>query len=158
MSTNAEITYAIQNDRPSITIRYSAQEEGKSKPDLCDMLSQIQEAITKFQAKPQPKLLSNTEVVVQDVPQSTPATPKPQALPLADNNVKNSPQKISQKPNPNLSSSGKKKISESQIATIRQNLRERNIPECAFCNAHGIKRVEELPGGVAWHVIHDHLY
>ena len=45
MSTNAEITYAVQNDRPSITIRYSAQEEGKSKPDLCDMLSQIQEAI-----------------------------------------------------------------------------------------------------------------
>ena len=61
MSNTAEITYAIQNDRPSITIRVSAQEEGDSKPDLCDMLSQIQEAITKFQAKPQPKLLSNTE-------------------------------------------------------------------------------------------------
>ena len=158
MSTNAEITYAIQNDRPSITIRYSAQEEGNSKPDLCDMLSQIQEAITKFQAKPQPKLLSNTEVVVQDVPHPAPATPKPQALPLSDNNVKNSPQEFSQKPNTNLSSSGKKKITVSQVATIRQNLRERNIPECAFCNSHGIKRVEELPGGIAWHVIHDHLY
>ena len=158
MSTNAEITYAIQNDRPSITIRYSAQEEGNSKPDLCDMLSQIQEAITKFQAKPQPKLLSNTEDVVQDVPHPTQATPKPQALSLADNNVKNFPQKFIQKPNANLSSSGKKKISESQIATIRQNLRERSIPECVFCNKHGIKRVEELPGGIAWHVIHDHLY
>ena len=158
MSTNAEITYAVQNDRPSITIRYSAQEEGKSKPDLCDMLSQIQEAITKFQVKPPPKLLSNTEVVVQDVPHPTQATPKPQALSLADNNVKNSPQKFIQKTNANLSSSGKKIISESQIATIRQNLRERNIPECVFCNKHGIKRVEELPGGVAWHVIHDHLY
>ena len=158
MSTNAEITYAIQNDRPSITIRYSAQEEGNSKPDLCDILSQIQEAITKFQAKPHSKLLSNTEVVVHDVPHPAPATHKPQALPLADNNVKNSPQKISQKPNTNLSSSGKKKISESQIATIRQNLRERSIPECVFCNKHGIKRVEELPGGIAWHVIHDHLY
>ena len=158
MSTNAEITYAIQNDRPSITIRYSAQEEGNSKPDLCDMLSQIQEAITKFQAKPSPKLLSNMEVVVQDVPHPTQATPKPQALSLADNNVKNFPQKFIQKPNANLSSSGKKKISESQIATIRQNLRERSIPECVFCNKHGIKRVEELPGGIAWHVIHDHLY
>ena len=158
MSTNAEITYAIQNDRPSITIRYSAQEEGESKPDLRDMLSQIQEAITEFQAnKPQPKLLSNTEVVVQDVPQSTPATLKPQALPLADNNLRNSPQKFSQKPNVN-SSSGKKKISEKQIATIRQNLRERDIPECAFCNTHGIKRIEDLPSGVAWHVICDHQY
>lgn len=158
MSTNAEITYAIQNDRPSITIRYSAQEEGNSKPDLCDMLSQIQEAITKFQAKPQPKLLPKSEVVVQDVPQSTPATPKPQVLPLADNNVRNSPQKFSQKPNVNSSSSGKKKISEKQIATIRQNLRERDIPECAFCNTHGIKRIEDLPSGVAWHVICDHQY
>ena len=32
MSNSAEITYAIQNDRPSIMIRVSAQEEGKSKP------------------------------------------------------------------------------------------------------------------------------
>ena len=158
MSTNAEITYAIQNDRPSITIRYSAQEEGNSKPDLCDMLSQIQEAITKFQAKPQPKLLSNTEVVVQDVPHPTQATPKPQALSLADNNVKNLSQKNSSKPNTASQSSGKKKITELQIATIRQNLRERSIPECVFCNKHGIKRVEELLGGIAWHVIHDHLY
>ena len=159
MSTEAEVTYAIVNDRPSIMIRLSAQEEGENKPDLCGMLSQIQEAITEFQAnKPQPKLLSNAEVVVQDAPHPAPATPKPQALPLTDNNVKNSPQEFSPKPNTNLSSSGKKKITVSQVATIRQNLRERNIPECTFCNSHGIKRVEELPGGVAWHVIHDHLY
>ena len=86
MSTKAEVTYAIVNDRPSIMIRLSAQEEGETKPDLCGMLSQIQEAITEFQAnKPQPKLLSNAEVVVQDVPHPAPATPKPQALPLTDN-------------------------------------------------------------------------
>ena len=51
MSNSAEITYAIQNDRPSIMIRVSAQEEGKSKPDLREMLSQIQEAIDTAQKK-----------------------------------------------------------------------------------------------------------
>ena len=84
MSTNAEITYAIQNDRPSITIRLSAQEEGKNKPDLRDMLSQIQEAITEYQAnKPQAKLLSNTDVVVQDVPHPKPAAQSTLAKPFS---------------------------------------------------------------------------
>ena len=35
MSTKADVIYAIENDRPSITIRLSAQEEGETKPDLC---------------------------------------------------------------------------------------------------------------------------
>ena len=48
MSNTAEVIYAIENDRPSITIRLSAQEEGETKPDLCGMLSQIQEATNDF--------------------------------------------------------------------------------------------------------------
>ena len=155
MSNSAEITYAIQNDRPSIMIRVSAQEEGKSKPDLREMLSQIQEAIADFQKSPQAKLLPSEEVVVQDIPYSSPpALPKP----LPDNKGKSFSQKFSSKANTGAPTSGKSKISEPQIATIRQNLMERNIPECAFCSTHGIKRLEDLPGGVAWHVIHDHLY
>ena len=159
MSTKAEVTYAIVNDRPSIMIRLSAQEEGETKPDLCGMLSQIQEAITEFQAnKPQPKLLSNAEVVVQDVPHPAPATPKPQMLPLEDNKDKSISQNIPSKANAGVPTSKKSKITAPQIATIRQNLVERNIPECVFCNTYGVKRVEELPGGIAWRVIHDHLY
>ncbi len=155
MSNSAEITYAIQNDRPSIMIRVSAQEEGKSKPDLREMLSQIQEAIADFQKSPQAKLLPSEEVVVQDIPYSSPpALPKP----LPDNKGKGFSQKFSSKANTGAPTSGKSKITEPQIATIRQNLMERNIPECAFCSTHGIKRLEDLPGGVAWHVIHDHLY
>ncbi len=155
MSNSAEITYAIQNDRPSIMIRVSAQEEGKSKPDLREMLSQIQEAIADFQKSPQAKLLPSEEVVVQDIPYSSPpALPKP----LPDNKGKGFSQKFSSKANTGAPTSGKSKIKEPQIATIRQNLMERNIPECAFCSTHGIKRLEDLPGGVAWHVIHDHLY
>jgi len=155
MSNSAEITYAIQNDRPSIMIRVSAQEEGKSKPDLREMLSQIQEAIADFQKSPQAKLLPSEEVVVQDIPYSSPpALPKP----LPDNKGKGFSQKFSSKANTGAPTSGKSKITEPQIATIRQNLMERNIPECVFCNTYGVKRVEDLPGGVAWHVIHDHLY
>ena len=93
MSNTAEITYAIQNDRPSITIRLSVQEEGKSKPDLCDMLSLIQEAITEYQAKPQVKLLPNAEVAVQDVPHPTPAAPSSQTKPFSSNKGKGFPQK-----------------------------------------------------------------
>ena len=155
MSNSAEITYAIQNDRPSIMIRVSAQEEGKSKPDLREMLSQIQEAIADYQKSPQAKLLPSAEVVVQDIPHSSPpALPKP----LPDNKGKGFSQKFSSKANTGAPTSGKSKITEPQIATIRQNLMERNIPECVFCNTYGVKRVEDLPGGVAWHVIHDHLY
>ena len=155
MSNSAEITYAIQNDRPSIMIRVSAQEEGKSKPDLREMLSQIQEAIADYQKSPQAKLLPSEEVVVQDIPYSSPpALPKP----LPDNKGKGFSQKFSSKANTGAPTSGKSKITEPQIATIRQNLMERNIPECVFCNTYGVKRVEDLPGGVAWHVIHDHLY
>ena len=155
MSNSAEITYAIQNDRPSIMIRVSAQEEGKSKPDLREMLSQIQEAIADFQKSPQAKLLPSEEVVVQDIPHSSPpALPAP----LPDNKGKSFSQKFSSKANTGAPTSGKSKITEPQIATIRQNLMERNIPECVFCNTYGVKSVEDLPGGVAWHVIHDHLY
>ena len=158
MSTSAEITYAIQNEHQSLTFHISAQGEGNSTPDLRGMLSQIQEAVTEVQNNPKPKLLSNTEVVVQDVPHPTPATPKPQMLPLADNQGKNFSQNFSSKTNTGAPTSKKSKITAPQIATIRQNLVERNIPECVFCNKYGVKRVEDLPGSVAWHVIHDHLY
>ena len=158
MSTSAEITYSIQNDRPSITFRVSAQGEGNSAPDLRGMLSQIQEAVTEFQKKPPTKLLSKTEVVVQDAPHPASATPKPQMLPVADNKAKSLSQNFSSKTNTGAPTSKKSKITAPQIATIRQNLVERNIPECVFCNNYGVKRVEDLPGGVAWHVIHDHMY
>ena len=70
MPKKAEIMYCIQNDRPSITIHLS--EEGDLTPDLCGMLSQIQEAITEFQARPQTRLLSSSDVKVQDVSRASP--------------------------------------------------------------------------------------
>ena len=145
MSTNAEITYAIQNDRPSITIRLSAQEEGKNKPDLRDMLSQIQEAITEYQAnKPQAKLLSNTDVVVQDVPHPTPAAHSTQAKPFSSNKGKGFSQKGVQQQNDNLEKDFPGSVTQKQVGMIRVNLKIRNIPEKEFCTSHDIARVEDL--------------
>jgi hypothetical protein len=152
MSTNAEITYAVQNDRPSITIRYSAQEEGKSKPDLCDMLSQIQEAITKFQAKPQPKLLANTDVVVQDVPHPTPAMQSPQAKASSINKGNGFSQKfVPQQNETDKDSPGT--VTPKQIGKIRVNLKFRNIPEKEFCSSHDVARMEKLSFNDAWAII-----
>ena len=145
MSTKADVIYAIENDRPSITIRLSAQEEGETKPDLCGMLSQIQEAITEFQAnKPQPKLLSNAEVVVQDAPHPAPATHSPQAKPFSSNNGKGFSQKETQKQNDNPEKDSPGSITKKQIGMIRYNLKERNIPEKVFCASHDIARIEDL--------------
>ena len=145
MSTNAEITYAIQNDRPSITIRLSAQEEGKNKPDLRDMLSQIQEAITEYQAnKPQAKLLSNTDVIVQDVPHPTPAAHSTQTKPFSSNKGKGFSQKGAQQQNDNPEKDFPGSVTQKQIGKIRVNLKIRNIPEKEFCTSHDIARVEEL--------------
>ena len=68
MTKNAEITVAIQNGNPSITIYVSAQEDGETKLILRDMLSEIQEAITEFQAKPHAKLLPSAAAKVHDAP------------------------------------------------------------------------------------------
>jgi len=145
MSTNAEITYAIQNDRPSITIRLSAQEEGKNKPDLCGMLSQIQKAITEYQAnKPQAKLLSNTDVVVQDVPHPTPAAHSTQAKPFSSNKGKGFSQKGVQQQNDNPEKDFPGSVTQKQVGMIRVNLKIRNIPEKEFCTSHDIARVEDL--------------
>ena len=144
MSNSAEITYAIQNDRPSITIRLSVQEEGKSKPDLCDMLSQIQEAITEYQAKPQAKLLPNAEVAVQDVPHPTPAAPSSQTKPFSSNKGKGFPQKGAQKQNDNPEKDFPGSVTQKQVGKIRVNLKIRNIPEKEFCTSHDIARVEDL--------------
>ena len=144
MSNTAEITYAIQNDRPSITIRLSVQEEGKSKPDLCGMLSQIQEAITEYQAKPQAKLLPNAEVAVQDVPHPTLAAHSTQAKPFSSNKGKGFSQKGVQQQNDNPEKDFPGSVTQKQVGMIRVNLKIRNIPEKEFCTSHDIARVEDL--------------
>jgi len=158
MSTSAEITCTIQKDCPSITFRVSAQGEGNSTPDLCGMLGQIQKAVTEFQKTPQAKLLSTSEVDVQDVPGSTPVTQSLQAKPFSsskDNNPlqKNASQQ-SEKPDTTLPGT----ISKKQIGKIRVNLKIRNIPEKVFCSSHGVARIEDLPGKYAWEIIDQEDY
>ena len=158
MSHTAEITYAIQNDRPSITIRLSVQEEGKSKPDLCDMLSHIQEAITECQAKPQTKLLTNAEVAVLDVPQPAPIAHSPQTKPFSSNKGKGFSQKGAQQQNDNPEKELPGSVTPKQIGKIRVNLKFRNIPEKSFCTSHGVARMDELSFNDAWSIINHEDY
>ena len=136
MSTNAEITYAIQNDRPSIMIRVSVQEEGNSTPDLCGMLCSIQEAITEFQKTPQAKLLSSTEVVVQEA--SSPSPP------------------VQQNSSPESSKSDPTKmISSKQMNLLMRQLRENGTSVEALCQANGVSRIQDLTMARAREIIHD---
>ena len=160
MTKNAEITVAIQNGNPSITIHVSAQEDGETRLILRDMLSEIQEAITEFQAKPQAKLLPSAAAKVHDAPCIQP--PAEEVLP--GNEATFAPQRNASKPKANPASSGRghqngsKRITPGQITTIRQNLLERRIPESTFCRMNHVERLEDMSKGVAWNIIHDHRY
>ena len=155
MSTTAEISYAIQNDRPSFMIRVSAQGEGNSTPDLRGMLSQIQEAITDFQNSPQAKLLASAEVTVQDVPHPKQSTNKKL---LSGNKVKALQQKFGSPQNEEQDHNMPGSISSSQIGKIHVDLRARNIPVKDFCIKQGIARIEDLAFNRAWAIINHEEY
>ena len=153
MPKKAEIMYCIQNDRPSITIHLS--EEGDLTPDLCGMLSQIQEAITEFQAKPQTRQLSSSDVKVQDVSR---ASPSAREEPSPNRRRKTSYQNTATSENEAFDKSSPGTISKSQAGKIHHELEERNIPEQDFCTKHGVARVEDLPLNKAWIIISKELY
>ena len=144
MTTTAEITCAIQNDHQSITFRVAAQGEGNATPDLCGMLCQIQTAITEFQKNPPTKLLSNAEVVVQDIPHPMPVPQSPQAKSFSNNKGNGFSQKNAQQQKDNPEKEYPGSITEKQVGKIRYSLKERNIPEKVFCASHDIARIEDL--------------
>ena len=144
MAITAEITCTVQNDHQSITFRVSAQGEGNPTPNLRGMLSEIQGAITDFQKKPPARLLSNAEVVVQDVPHPAPATQPPQETPFSNNKGTGFSQKNAQQQNDNPEKDSPGSITKKQIGMIRYNLKERSIPEKAFCSSHDIAHIENL--------------
>ncbi len=153
MPKKAELMYSIQNDRPSFTIHLS--EEGNSTPDICGMLSQIQEAITEFQVKPQTKQLSSSDVKVQDV---SSAAPPAREEPSSNSRWNTSQQNNapSQKPKKDTSSPGT--ISKKQAGLIHVNLKAREISEKDFCAKHGVDCVENLSGKMAWIIIKKEQY
>ena len=153
MPKKAEIMYSIQNDHPSITIHLS--EEGDLTPDLRGMLSQIQEAITEFQAKPQTRQLSSSDVKVQDVSRTSPPA---REEPSPNRRRKTSYQNTATSENEAFDKSSPGTISKSQAGKIHHELEERNIPEQDFCTKHGVARVEDLPLNKAWIIISKELY
>ena len=153
MPKKAEIMYCIQNDRPSITIHLS--EEGDLTPDLRGMLSQIQEAITEFQAKPQTRQLSSSDVKVQDISR---ASPPAREEPLPDNRRKSSYQNNASSGNEAFDKSSPGSITKRQIGMIYFELKNRNIPEQVFCAKNGVARVEDLSCKKAWFIIDQEKY
>ena len=152
MPKKAELMYSIQNDRPSITIHLS--EEGDLTPDLCGMLSQIQDAITEFQARPQTRLLSSSDVKVQDVSR---ASPPAREEPSSDSRRQYSYQNASSG-NEVFDKSSPGTISKRQAGMIHHELKERNIPEQVFCAKYGVARVEDLSCKKAWFIIDQDKY
>ena len=152
MPKKAEIMYSIQNDRPSITIHLS--EEGDLMPDLCGMLSQIQEAITEFQVRPQTRQLSSSDVKVQDVSR---ASPPAREEPSSDSRRQYSYQNASSG-NEVFDKSSPGTISKRQAGMIHHELKVRNFPEQVFCAKHGVARVEDLPWNKAWEIIQKEKY
>ena len=157
MSNSAEITYAIQNDRPSIMIRVSAQEEGKSKPDLREMLSQIQEAIADFQKNPQANLLPSSDVVVQDVPCSSPPPPV-QTMSFPTNKEKEFSQKGAEEQKDKSEKDSPGTVTGRQFGKIRYELKKRNIPEKEFCSIHGVACIRDLSLNQARFIINQEDY
>ena len=144
MTTTAEITCTIQNDHQSIMFRVSAQGEGNTTPNLRGMLSEIQGAITDFQKKPPARLLSNSEVVVLDVPHPAPALQSPQEKSFSNNKGKEFSQKNAQHQNDNPEKDSPGSVTSRQIGLIRVKLKQQNIPEKVFCSSHDIARIENL--------------
>jgi len=138
MPNKLNVVLAIQNGQPSIQFQISNDLEGPAKEKIMRLLKDlpIQEAVMDSLAEfSQARFLPTDEVEVQDVPQQSVQQSKP------------------------CSGSAKKKakITESQLSTLRDILAKKMISESSFCAQHGVDRLENLPGGTAWHILHEWL-
>ena len=149
MSNTAEIAFAIQNDRPSIMIRVMAQSEGNSMPNLRGMLSQIQEAITEYQAMPQAQLLSSSEGAVHDLSDT--------AMNSSNGSSRfKGAQNLSTKSH-SLQTCKEAKITSGQLRLLKKTLRGLNRTDADFCQQYHLDRIENLPKEDARWIIRDLL-
>ena len=149
MSNTAEIAFAIQNDRPSIMIRVMAQSEGNSMPNLRGMLSQIQEAITEYQAMPQAQLLSSSEGAVHYLSDT--------AMNSSNGSSRfKGAQNLSTKSH-SLQTCKEAKITSGQLRLLKKTLRGLNRTDADFCQQYHLDRIENLPKEDARWIIRDLL-
>lgn len=139
MLKKIEVVLTIQNGQPSIQFQISKDLEGPAKEKIMEQLKGlpiqevVMDSLTEFS---QARLLPTDEVEVQDVPPKFVQQSKPRS---------GSAQKA-------------KKISDSQLAVIRDCLAKRNTSEHDFCARHGVARLEDLTSGAAWHIINERAY
>ena len=149
MNKNAEITVAIQNGNPSITIHVSTQEDGETKLILRDMLSEIQEAITEYQAMPQAQLLSSSEGAVHDLSDT--------AMNSSNGSSRfKGAQNLSTKSH-SLQTCKEAKITSGQLRLLKKTLRGLNRTDADFCQQYHLDRIENLPKEDARWIIRDLL-
>ena len=148
-NTAAEIAFAIQNDRPSIMIRVMAQEEGKTMPDLRGMLSQIQEAITEYQAMPQVRLLLSSEGMVHDLSDT--------AMDSSNGSSRFRGAQNSSTKSRSSQSCKEAKITSGQLRLLKKTLRGLNRTDADFCQQYHLDRIENLPKEDARWIIRDLL-
>ena len=138
MPKKIEVVLTVQNEKPSIQFHVSDVVEGPAKEKFMELLKDfpIQEAVVDSLSElSQARFLPAEDVEVLDLPQESVQQSKP------------------------CSNSAKKKarISESQLSTLRDILAKRMISESSFCAQHGVDRLENLPGGTAWRILHEWL-
>ena len=160
MAKTVEIFYAIQNGRPSIRFHVTDIVEGNAKEKILEMLNDlpIPESVVNSLKDPLSVPILPTAVKDEEVQDVPCALPPAQEEAPPSNNVCPEPQENASEQKKKTRSSSRAKITLPQIATIRQGLQERRIPEFVFCMNNHVERIEDLPGGVAWHIIHDHNY
>ena len=138
MAKNAKVIFAIQNGQPLIQFSISDDVEGCAEEKFTELLNDlpVPKSVKDFLKELSPtRLLSRDEVEERDVPQ----------------------QSVQQSKSGSDSAKKKSRISESQLSTLRDLLAKRRISESSFCAQHRVDRLENLPGGTAWRILHEWL-
>ena len=133
MAKTVEVFYTIQNGRPSIKFHIAEEVEGLAKEKFLELLKDLplpDGVIDALSVVPPARLLPSNEVEVNDVPNKRFAGQKTF-----------SPQ------------SGNNKITDKQLWCIQDHLKKEGTDESEFCLRYGVKRLEDLPKGMAIKII-----
>jgi len=133
MAKTVEVFYTIQNGQPSIKFHIAEEVEGAAKEKVIELLKDLPlpgGVIDSLSAVPPARFLPSNEVEVNDVPNKRFAGQKT-ISPQSGNNI----------------------ITDKQLWCIQEHLKKEGTDESEFCLRHGVKRLEDLPKGMAIKII-----
>ncbi len=136
MAKTIELSCAIRNGQPSIQIHVTEVVEGNVKEKIQEMLNDLPGPIAdSLKELHKPRLLSNEEVTVCDVP------------------VQN--RRASTSKTRSFKSAPNEKITERQLYCIKESLGKLNLDEKELCLEYGVDRLEDLPKNAAISIVSD---